>query len=577
MRKIRKISARFAVYFLIITSLFALTGASKRKSDKELFSKSADDVVYYIPQFTNFSEISNQEMRFLKKTLQEAAKNNVKAVIFEIDTPGGRVDIAYKYASIIAKSDVPVIAYVNPHGISAGMIIAISADRIAIDPAGVIGDAMPLAMSQGGVKPIIDREKKHERENLSEDEDSQDKDKKGKEQKKKSPEAEKIEKMQKELDSLKEKLRKKETDSEKIERLERELKELQKKKAEKKKDKKKKFHSTEEDLRNQKFLTVFFKKLQTDAEKNGRPVRVVRAMADPYQKLTLERDGIEHSKISPLTLSAKEAKKLKVVDYICDSRNELIQKLGLEDCEVKVIKRSGVDQIVSFLTYPAIAGILIMLGIVGLYVEIKTPGFGVPGILGLTALTLFFLGHMGSGASEWGPIVIFFVGVVLLALEIFVIPGFGIVGLLGITCIIVSFFAAFGFQNFAIASQTIAYSILGALVAIILLTVYVLPKSPLFKWIRLDTVQEHGEGYTSHKEVSLDLVHQRGEAYTKLRPVGTALINDKRYEVTTNGDYIEQGEKIEVIEATPMKIVVKRVEDSKDFNEVDEADEAKNA
>ena len=567
MQKIRKISARFAVYFLIITTLFALTGASSRKSDKELFSKSADKVVYYVPQFTNFSEISNREMRFLKKTLQEAAENNVKAVIFEIDTPGGRVDIAYKYASIIAKSDVPVIAYVNPHGISAGMIIAISADRIAIDPAGVIGDAMPLAMSQGGVKPIIDREKKHERENLSEDEETQKKEEKKKEQKKKSPEAEKIEKMQKELEELKEKLREKETDSEKVERLERELKELQKKK----------FHSTEEDLRNQKFLTVFFKKLQTDAEKNGRPVRVVRAMADPYQKLTLERDGIEHSKISPLTLSATEAKKLKVVDYICDSRNELIQKLGLGDCEVKVIKKSGIDQIVSFLTYPAIAGILIMLGIVGMYVEIKTPGFGVPGILGLTALTLFFLGHMGSGASEWGPIVIFFVGIVLLALEIFVIPGFGIVGLLGITCIIVSFFAAFGFQNFAIASQTIAYSILGALVAIILLTVYVLPKSSLFKWIRLDTVQEHGKGYTSHKEVSLDLIHQRGEAYTKLRPVGTALINDKRYEVTTNGDYIEQGEKIEVIEATPMKIVVKRVEDSKDVDEVDETGEVRKA
>ena len=319
------------------------------------------------------------------------------------------------------------------------------------------------------------------------------------------------------------------------------------------------YKSTDKDLANQKFLTVFFKKLETYAEKNNRPKRVIRAMADPYQKLTLKRDGYEHSKISPLTLSAKEAKKLNVVDYICDSREELMEKLGLQNCEVKVIKKSAVDQLVSFLTYPAISGILIILGLVGIYVEIKTPGFGVPGVLGVTALTLFFLGHMGSGASEWGPVVIFFVGLVLLALEIFVIPGFGIVGFLGISCVIISFFAAFGFKNFAVASHTVAYSLLGAIVSIILLTVYVLPKSSIFKWIRLDTVQKHDDGYSSHKDVSLDLINQTGIAHTTLRPVGTVMINEKIYEATTQGAFIEKGEAVEVIEATPMKIVVKKV------------------
>ncbi|MDD5728701.1 MAG: NfeD family protein [Victivallales bacterium] len=560
MKNSNRILRRLAVFAVIVAGVLLMTGASGRKSDEELFSKFAADVVYYVPQFTDFSEISTQEMYFLKKTLLDAEKNNVKAVIFEIDTPGGRVDIAYKYASVIAKSGVPVIAYVNPHGISAGMIIAVSADRIAIDPAGIIGDAMPLAMGPGGVKPIIDREKKHERENLSESESNKAK-KSDKDKVDKSPAAERIEKLSKELEEVKEKIRKKETDSQKIERLEKELQKLKKDQVEKgkSKERKKKFYSTEEDLRNQKFLTVFFKKLQTDAEKNGRPVRVIRAMADPYQKLTLKEDGIEHDKISPLTLSAKEAKKLKVVDYICNSRAELMQKLGLGNCRVEEIRKSEVDQLISFLTYPAIAGVLIALGLVGIYVEIKTPGFGVPGILGITALTLFFLGHIGSGASEWGPIVIFFVGLVLLMLEIFVIPGFGIVGLLGISCIVISFIAAFGFDNFAVASQTVAYSMLGALIAMILLTVYVLPKSPLFKWVRLDMTQKRDAGYMSHKEVAGDLVHQRGEAYTKLRPVGTALINGKRYEVTTDGDYVDQGEKIEVIEATPMKITVKKV------------------
>ena len=539
MKIFKRLPLKIAAFAIMLAGAVLMTGSSSWK-DRKLFSESADDVVYYVPQFTNFTEISTQEMHFLKRTLRKAEKNNVKAVIFEIDTPGGSVKTAYEYASILAKSKVPVIAYVNPHGISAGMIIALAANRIAIDPAGVIGDAMPIQMTSGGIIPIIDQERKHERENQDNESD-----------KEKKEEVKKEEKDEKKV--TKEKDKTKDPDKVVIEKMEKELKRL------KDKLKKKKYKSTDKDLASQKFLTVFFKKLETYAEKNDRPKRVVRAMADPYQKLTLKRDGYEHNRISPLTLSAKEAKKLKVVDYICDSREELLEKLGLENCSLEVIKKSKVDQIVSFLTYPAIAGILIALGLVGIYVEIKTPGFGVPGILGVTCLTLFFLGHMGTGASEWGPIVIFFVGMVLLALEIFVIPGFGIVGLLGITCIVISFFAAFGFKNFATSSQTVAYSLLGALITIILLTIYVLPKSSIFKWIRLDTVQKREEGCMSHKDVSLDLLHQTGVAHTKLRPVGSIMINDKIYEATTQGAFIEKDEKVEVIEATPMKIVVKKV------------------
>ena len=542
MKILKKIPLKIVAFAIMLSGLVLMTGASSWK-DRALFSESADNVVYYVPQFTNFTEISTQEMHFLKRTLRKAEKNNVKAVIFEIDTPGGSVKTAYEYASILAKSKVPVIAYVNPHGISAGMIIALAANRIAIDPAGIIGDAMPIQMTSGGIIPIIDRERKHERENQDIESEKEKKEEVKKEEKDKKDEKE----------VTKEKKKDKDPDKVVIEKMEKELKRL------KDKLKKKKYKSTNKDLASQKFLTVFFKKLETYAEKNDRPKRVVRAMADPYQKLTLKRDGYEHSRISPLTLSAKEAKKLKVVDYICDSREEVLDKLGLENCRLEVIKKSKVDQIVSFLTYPAIAGLLIALGLIGIYVEIKTPGFGVPGMLGVTCLTLFFLGHMGTGASEWGPIVIFFVGLVLLALEIFVIPGFGIVGLLGITCIVISFFAAFGFKNFATASHTIAYSLLGALITIILLTMYVLPKSSIFKWIRLDTVQKREEGCTSHKNVSLDLLHQTGVAHTKLRPIGSIMINEKIYEATTQGAFIEEGEKVEVIEATPMKIVVKKV------------------
>ncbi len=533
---------------IILMSIFTLIAlvVPKARGADALFSPHAEDVVYFVPQFSEFKTISSLDMYFLKKILRRAEERNVKAVIFELDTPGGSVEIALKYVSVFARSKVPVIAYLNPQGISAGMIIALAADRIAINPNGVIGDAMPVQMGPGGVKPIADRpdnpdkqpptadDAKEKKQETSDDDKSGKGDKKQVDEKEKPPPSDK-----RTLERILEEIRKMGTSPSQP-------------------------GNTDEEQRlaKQKFLTVFFKVLQVLAEKNHRPVRVIRAMADPYQKLTLEQDGIVHGKVSPLTLSASEAIKLKVVDYVAADRENLLVQLGLQHCKLQEIKKSSVEQIISFLAHPMLAGLLIIFGLVGIYIEIKTPGFGVPGLLGLTALTLFFLGHVGSGASEWGPIVIFFVGMVLIGLELFVIPGFGIVGVLGLGCVIISFFAAFGLDNLETASQVIGLSMLAAIVIIILLTVYVLPKSSLFRRVRLATQQLSADGYSSHKDADLELLHARGVAHTPLRPVGIAFIGDKRLEVTTEGDYIETGHPVEVVEVTKSKVVVKKIKEA---------------
>ncbi|MCP3967110.1 MAG: hypothetical protein GY750_11395 [Lentisphaerae bacterium] len=545
MKYFRNFPIKLLAFAVFVTSLLLMTAATTAKPRKLKFSEDAKDVVYYIPQFSDFQQISSADLYFLKKTLKRAAEENAKAVIFELDTPGGSIEVALKYVSVLAKSKVPVIAYLNPQGISAGMIIAIAANRIAINPDGVIGDAMPIQMGPGGIKPITDDQQRQERER--QEMASRKAEKKAEEAKKTPSDKDKkiAEKDKKSDKNGEEKEEKKPTKKQNGDMLEKIIKQFKAPK--------------ESELAKQKFLTVFFKVLQSLAEKNDRPVRVIRAMADPYQKLTVERDGIKHTKISPLTLTAREAKKLGVVDYICSTRSELLSKLGLGNCKLEVIEKSATDQLISFLSHPAIAGILIVLGLVGIYIEIKTPGFGVPGILGVTALTLFFLGHVGSGASEWGPIVIFFVGLVLLLLEIFVIPGFGIVGVLGIGCIVISFFAAFGFENVETATYTIGSALGATLFIIIFLTVYVLPKSPLFKWIKLETTQKSERGFSSHAVANKDLLHKHGVAHSMLRPVGIAIIDEKRLEVTTEGDFINKGDEVEVVEVTPFKIIVKKV------------------
>ena len=263
----------FTLTLAVLCGSILLSAAAQ----KTLFTEvPAEGTVYFVPQFSDFKEISSQDMLFLKKTLRRAEKNKVKAVIFEMDTPGGRIDVALEYVSMLLKSKVPTVAYLNPQGISAGMIIALAADRIAINPNGVIGDAMPIQIRPDGIKPVTEKDKAEK--------DKPEKDNKDKK-----------------------------TDKDKQDDLytpvvEKVLKEIQKLKGSDK-DKDKDQETEDSKLADQKFLTVFFKVLEVLAQKNDRPEKIVRAMADPYQRLTLKEDGIEHQKTSPLTLSAAEAKK----------------------------------------------------------------------------------------------------------------------------------------------------------------------------------------------------------------------------------------------------------------------------
>ena len=436
--------------FCLTAVLAMLTTAPRLRGAAEPLEwpQNHSNKVFFLPQFSEFESISENEMRFFRKTLDRAASERAQAVILELDTPGGSVETAFKYLSLLEKSSIPVIVYLNPNGISAGMIIALGADRVAISPNGLIGDAMPIETGLNGIRPITDRPRESAPEKAPGE--------KAPKAPEKDPAA-----------------------PGSIEQILQEIRKLKESPANP-------LNQEDKQLAEQKFLTVFFKMLQVLAEKNHRPVKVIRAMADPYTVLEKKSDGIEHTKKSPLTLSAKEALQLKVVDMIAQNRTDLLKQLNLEHSELIIVERSPTEELGAFLALPALAGILLVIGLVGIFVEVKTPGFGVPGILGVSALTLFFLGHIASGASDWGPLVVFFVGLLLLALELFLIPGFGLVGLLGTGCVLGSFFWAFGWENIEISLRVITLSLLMAIVIMVVLAMYVLPKSRLFSKVSLN-------------------------------------------------------------------------------------------
>ena len=104
------------------------------------------------------------------------------------------------------------------------------------------------------------------------------------------------------------------------------------------------------------------------------------------------------------------------------------------------MSESWSEMLVRLLTNPIVSPLFMSLGMLGLFMEIKSPGFGVPGVLGLTCLSLFFGSHLLVGLADTTEILILFAGILLILLEILVIPGFGISGISGICLIFYSFF-----------------------------------------------------------------------------------------------------------------------------------------
>ena len=179
-------------------------------------------------------------------------------------------------------------------------------------------------------------------------------------------------------------------------------------------------------------------KIRTQAEKNGYAIDVVEAMVDKTKKL--ERDGkiiCEEGDILTLTNLEAEAKYGEAKTQLfssgtVESIDALIIELGYAGAQRVDVAPLGVEELGTWIN--AISPILLLIGIIGLYIEFKTAGFGVFGAVGIAALVLYFFGGYVSGMAgiEW--VGIFVVGVALVAVELFLLPGTIFIGLIGVVC-----------------------------------------------------------------------------------------------------------------------------------------------
>ena len=307
----------------------------------------------------------------------------------------------------------------------------------------------------------------------------------------------------------------------------------------------------------EKTVSYMRKEFRSTAESRGRPPEFAEAMVDADVAI---KGVIEKGKL--LTLTTTEALQHKVADVRADTLEAALEHFDIKDAEIRRATVNWAEQLVRFLTHPILSSVLMTVGLLGILIELRTPGFGVPGALGVTSLGLFFWGHWLVNLAGWEELLLVGVGLLLLALELFVIPGFGIAGVLGILAIVggltLSVIGAGATGQLVVwAAGRVALSLLVAVAASLALLPF-LHRLPYGRSLVLQTGLGSLAGYTSAPESDSKWVGRRGTAATPLRPAGIGDLEDERLDVVSQGEYIEAGAPIVVVRVEGNRIVVRR-------------------
>jgi membrane-bound serine protease (ClpP class) len=403
---------------------------------------------------------------FVERILKEATNAQADAVILDVDTFGGRVDAAVQIRDALLRSPLKTVAFVNKRAISAGALISLAAQTIAMAEGGTIGAATPVQIGMPGApaQPV-----------------------------------------------------------------------------------------------EEKTVSYMRKEFRATAESRKRPPMLAEAMVDA----DVEVSGVvEKGKL--LTLTTEEALQLGLADLRAEHVDDVLAQLKLSGAEVRQARESWAESVVRVLTNPVVSSILIAAAMLGIIVEIQTPGFGVPGALGLGGLALFLWGHWLVQLAGWEEVLLIGTGLLLLIAEVFVIPGFGIAGAFGIVALLWGLgLSLIG----AGATWTVMGSALGQVTAALLVAVLLafammrmVPRLPFGRDLVLETGLSAEGGYASAPETDHRRLGQRGIADSTLRPAGIARFDHERVDVVTEGEFVEPGVAVEVIRIDGNRIVVRSVE-----------------
>ncbi len=426
----------------------------------------------------------------VRRSFEEAVRENATAIILDMNTPGGRVDTAEEIMRMLIDlpDSIRTITYVNKDALSAGSLIAMATQRIYMAPGSRIG-ASAIVTSSGDIE--------------------------------------------------------------------------------------------EGDLK-EKHVSALVALARSAAENGGHDPDLVEAMIRKDFEYKLGEEVISKAG-QLLTLTDRDAARLipgtngvpdrtLLAVATVDSLDALKAAENLQHANFRTVRASAAEQIARYIEQ--FAFLFLAGGLLGIYIEFKTPGFGLPGILGGILLAIFFWGHRIAGLSGDIELVLFALGLLLLLLELLVIPGFGIAGLSGIALILAAVFfsmvrhapATPSFQFPAIHLQQAANQ-LGLALAISLgmgmVAAHFLPRTKTFQHLVLSTSLTGGgdapaPAGSGRASASTPVIGATGVALTPLRPAGFATVGNQRLNVVARGDFMDPGETVIVAEIHGNRIVVDR-------------------
>ena len=411
---------------------------------------------------------------FIQRTLEDAESNEATAVIFDINTFGGRVDAATQIKDAILGADILTIAFINRRAISAGALISLSCEKIYMTGGGLIGAATAVDMTG----------------------------KKG----------------------------------------------------------------------SEKVISFMREEMASTAEKRGRSKEIARGMVDEDLTFThlviggdsIKVDDIEGRKDGKLiSLTTEQALKYKIADGTAENMEALLDSLGYSSFKTIETTENWSEAIVRFLTNPVVASLLTTFGFLGILFELQSPGWGVPGFVGLACLILSLSASYIAQLATMSDMLFVLTGLALILLEVLVIPGFGIAGLGGIGLMIYGLYLLLlpdipvGEEVLGQAMDGFLIGLVGAVIGVVLLAKLMI-KTKFWEQLTAPDTQKKEDGYSNTFGWE-SLQGETGNADTDLHPSGWVRVKDQRIFVVSEGEFIEEGKEIKILSVDGNRVLVREL------------------
>ena len=411
---------------------------------------------------------------FIQRTLEDAESNEATAVIFDINTFGGRVDAATQIKDAILGADILTIAFINRRAISAGALISLSCEKIYMTGGGLIGAATAVDMTG----------------------------KKG----------------------------------------------------------------------SEKVISFMREEMASTAEKRGRSKKIARGMVDEELTFThlviggdsIKVDDIEGRKDGKLiSLTTEQALKYKIADGTAENMEALLDSLGYSSVQTIETTENWSEAIVRFLTNPVVASLLTTFGFLGILFELQSPGWGIPGFVGLACLILSLSASYIAQLATMSDMLFVLTGLALILLEVLVIPGFGIAGLGGIGLMIYGLYLLLlpdipvGEEVLGQAMDGFLIGLVGAVIGLVLL-VKLMIKTKFWEQLTAPDTQKKEDGYSNTLGWE-SLQGETGIADTDLHPSGWVRVKDQRIFVVSEGEFIEEGKEIKILSVDGNRVLVREL------------------